>query len=116
MMINSPNIVGLRTSTAASRTTSSFVMPGGIPCESFRTQFSIITTELSTTRPKSIAPRLKRLAAIPNRNIPEKAKSIDRGMAKATIRPARRFPKKTNKMATTSKPPSNKFFSTVSIT
>ena len=44
-----------------------------------------MTTELSTTRPKSMAPRLSRLAAMPNRNMPQKANSIDSGMARATI-------------------------------
>ena len=35
-----------------------------------RTQFSTITTELSTTMPKSMAPRLSRLAAMPKRSMP----------------------------------------------
>ena len=116
MMISSPNIVGLRTSIAASRMTSSLVCPRGMPCESFRTQFSIMTTELSTTRPKSIDPRLNRLAAIPNCSMPENAHSMDRGIASATIKPARRLPRNTNRIATTSSPPSNRFFRTVSMT
>ena len=40
-----------------------------------------MTTELSTTSPKSIAPRLSKLAAIPNRHIPEKANSIEYGLS-----------------------------------
>ena len=46
-----------------------------------RTQFSTITTELSTIMPKSMAPRLSRLAAMPNRSMPAKANSIDSGIA-----------------------------------
>ena len=65
-MISSPNIVGLRTSMAASRMISSL---GRVPpsCASRRTQFSIMITLESTIRPKSIAPRLIRLAEIPGR-------------------------------------------------
>ena len=44
-----------------------------------------MTTELSTTMPKSTAPRLSRLAAMPKRNMPVKANSIERGIAIATI-------------------------------
>ena len=44
-----------------------------------------MTTELSTIRPKSMAPRLSRLAAMPKRSMPEKANSIDSGMARATM-------------------------------
>ena len=110
MMISSPNIVGLRTSTAASRTTSSIGRRRLSPWAMCRTQFSTITTELSTTMPKSIAPRLSRLAAMPNRSMPEKANSIDSGMARATISAARRLPRNANSTATTSSPPSNRLF------
>ena len=55
--------------------------------------FSIITTEPSTIRPKSIAPRLIRLPDTPACNIPVNAKSIDSGIADATMRPPRRLPK-----------------------
>ena len=81
-----------------------------------RTQFSTITTELSTTRPKSMAPRLSRLAAMPKRSMPEKANSIDSGMARATMPAARRLPRKANSTTTTSRPPSNRLFRTVSMT
>ena len=100
MMISSPNIVGFRTSTAASRMICSRLRPCW-SCASCLTQFSTITTELSTTSPKSMAPRLKRLAAMPNCSIPEKAQSIESGMAKATISPARRFPRKMKRTAMT---------------
>ena len=108
MMISSPNIVGLRTSTAASRMISSSACAGRSPWAMCRTQFSIITTELSTIMPKSMAPRLSRLAAMPKRSMPEKANSIDSGMASATISAARRLPRNRNSTATTSSPPSNR--------
>ena len=75
-----------------------------------------MTTELSTTRPKSIAPRLSRLAAIPKRSMPEKAKSKDKGIARATSSPARRLPRKMNSTAMTSKPPSKRLPRTVAMT
>ena len=52
-----------------------------------RTQFSTMTTELSTTRPKSIAPRLIRLPAMPTRSIIVTANSIDSGMADGDDQP-----------------------------
>ncbi len=116
MMMSSPNIVGRRTSTAASRTTSSCGRFKASPCDRWRTMFSTMTTELSTTRPKSRAPRLRRLAAMPNCSMPQKANSIDSGMADATIRPARRFPRNRNSTATTNRPPSNRLARTVSMT
>lgn len=73
--------------------------------ESFRPRFwrlyrwaripSTITIEPSTTMPKSMAPRLIRLAETPNTRMRMKAKSIASGMTDATIRPARTLPRKT---------------------
>ena len=80
------------------------------------TQFSIITTDESTTMPKSMAPRLSRLAATPNRSIPLNANSIDSGMARATMNAARRLPRNRNSTHTTSSPPSNRLARTVSMT
>ena len=90
-MISSPNMVGLRTSMAASRTMSSL---GRVPPSwaSRRTQFSTMITLESTIRPKSIAPRLIRLADRPVASMMLAAKSIDSGIASATIRPPRRLP------------------------
>ncbi len=116
MMISSPNRVGLRTSTAASRTISNFVLRVRSPWAMWRTQFSTITTELSTIMPKSMAPRLKRLAAMPKRSMPQKANSIASGMARATMAAARRLPRNKNSTATTSRPASKRFFRTVSMT
>ena len=65
---------------------------------------------------ESIAPRLSRLAEMPNRNIPENAKSIESGIARATIIAARRLPKNANSTAITNKPPSNRLFFTVRMT
>src|SRR2546423_497630 len=64
MMISSPNSVGRRTSTAASRTTARGAGRPASPWARWRTMFSTSTTELSTTLPKSMAPRPKRLAAV----------------------------------------------------
>ncbi len=115
MMINSPNNVGRRTSMAASRITASRLrQPAFAPRQ--RTQFSTITTELSTINPKSMAPRLNSVAAIPNRIIPENANIIDNGIANATISPALRLPRNKNNTEITSKPPSNRFRRTVSMT
>ena len=49
---------------------------------------STIITAPSTIKPKSIAPRLIKLALTPNTFINPKAKSIDSGIADATISPA----------------------------
>ena len=86
------------------------------PREDGLTQFSIITTEESTTIPKSIAPSESKLAAMPKCSMPEKANNMERGIANATINAARRFPRNINKIAITSKPPSNRLERTVSIT
>ena len=136
MMISSPKSVGLRTSTAASRMVLKKVsgtfsgespgrpIPAELPPEKVpdtflamrRTQFSTMTTELSTTIPKSMAPRLSRLAAMPKRNMPENAHSIDNGIAKATMPAARRLPRNAKSTAITSKPPSKRLFRAVSMT
>ena len=55
---------------------------------------STITIDPSTTMPKSMAPRLIRLAETPNSRMRMKAKSIASGMTDATISPARTFPRK----------------------
>ena len=74
---------------------------------------STTITDPSTIIPKSIAPKLIRLALTPKRFIIPKAKSKESGMAVATISPARRFPKKSTKMKMTISAPSKRFFSTV---
>ena len=112
-MISSPNIVGPRTSIAASRTTSSLEAVGGAR-PSRRTQFSTMITELSTTSPKSIAPRLMRLAEMPVAHMRFAAKSIESGIASDTISPARTFPRSSSSTPTTRSPPSARLWSTVS--
>ena len=72
-------------------------------------QFSTMITELSTINPKSIAPRLIRLAVIPVRDIMFAANSIDRGIAIATTIPARKLPSMTNSTMMTRVPPSRRF-------
>ncbi len=77
--------------------------------------FSIITTEPSTIRPKSMAPRLIRFPDSPARRIPVNATSIESGIAELTMRPARRFPSRRSSTTTTSRPPSTRFVATVRI-
>ena len=111
-MMSSPNMVGFRTSTAASRMIlSCFASP--FSCDSFRIQFSTMMTELSTINPKSIAPRLIRLAVTPVNSITLVANNMESGIAKATIIPALKLPSMNNRTMTTSIPPSVKFVSTV---
>ncbi len=74
---------------------------------------SITITDPSTTRPKSIAPRLIRLAETPKTSIHPKAKSIERGMTEAVISPARQFPIKSTSTNMTMIPPSKRFTATV---
>ena len=57
----------------------------------------MITLE-STIRPKSIAPRLIRLAVTPVASMTLAAKSIDSGIASATIRPPRMLPSSTSRI------------------
>jgi len=112
MMMSSPNIVGLRTSMAASRTISARDRPVRSSAR-WRAEFSTEITELSTISPKSIAPRLMRVPAIPARTMRSKAKRSESGMAAATISPARTFPRKTKRTAMTSSAPSKRFLRTV---
>ena len=49
--------------------------------------FSITTTELSTTMPKSIAPRLSSVPAMPTCSMPQKPNSIDSGIASGHDQP-----------------------------
>ena len=65
----------------------------------------------SRSRPGSAGWRRCRTAACR-----QNANSIDSGIASATISAARRLPRNTNSTATTSSPPSNRFFCTVSMT
>ena len=114
VMIATPKTTGRRTSSVARRTTSRARCFGSAWAR-WRTQFSITITALSTIRPKSIAPRLIRLPAMPKASIRLPAKSIDSGIARATIRLARRFPRRISRTATTSTPPSARLCATVPI-
>ena len=82
MMMAMPNTTGRPTSTVAFRMRS----PGPPGSPERRMMFSTITTEPSTRRPKSRAPRLMRFAEKPNQRIMMKAHSIENGMTTATIR------------------------------
>ena len=76
---------------------------------------STIITAPSTIKPKSKAPRLIKLPPTPKRFIIIIANNIANGITDATIKPARRLPKKRTKIKTTIKAPSNKLTSTVLI-
>ena len=60
-----------------------------------------------------MAPSDMRVPAIPNRIIASKAKSIESGIAAATMSPARTLPRNRNRTATTSSAPSRRFVLTV---
>ena len=63
--------------------------------------------------PKSMAPRLIRLALILFSTMPVMVKSIDSGMTQAVTKAARKLPRIRNSTTTTSSAPSSRFFSTV---
>ena len=73
---------------------------------------STMMTAPSTIKPKSIAPRLIKLAETPKICIIANAKRRHNGITDATIRPALKFPRSKTKIKTTINPPSSKFFST----
>ena len=74
---------------------------------------STMITAPSTINPKSIAPKLMRLAETPKICISAKANNKLNGMTDATIKPARQLPSNSTRINTTIRPPSIKFFSTV---
>ena len=76
---------------------------------------STIMTAPSMIIPKSIAPKLIKLASTPNRYIKEKAKSKQRGMTEATMRPDRKFPNNKTTTKMTIRQPSIKFSMTVCV-
>ena len=74
---------------------------------------STTITAPSTISPKSSAPILIKLALNPKIFIMIIAKSIANGMTEATIKPARKLPKKSTKTRITINAPSNKLVETV---
>ena len=74
---------------------------------------STIITAPSTIRPKSMAPSDIRLADTPNNCIMPSAKSIESGIAEATINPARRLPRNSTSTKTTISAPSIRLVCTV---
>ena len=117
MMMLTARVMGRRTSRPAASTVArrSSRLRTGLSA-SRRRMLSIMTTDPSTNNPKSMAPRLIRLPESPACIMPVKAISMARGMADATIRPARRSPRKRNSTATTSRPPSSRLLRTVVMT
>jgi hypothetical protein len=78
--------------------------------------FSIITTAPSTSRPKSIAPRLIKLPDMPVPYMAMTAASIESGIAAATTTPARTLPSSSSSTPITSTAPSTMLWATVSST
>lgn len=74
---------------------------------------SIITTAPLTMMPKSTAPRLIRLPDTPKEPMKMKAKSIEKGMAPDTMRPARSEPRVSTSVSVTSRAPSERLRFTV---
>ena len=122
VMIAMPKTIGRATcfadfSIITCRSTLLRGRPSSCPFSDSRLMLdSVITTEPSTMIPKSIAPRLRRLAAIANSYIPMMAKSMARGITAATNSPARRLPKRTKRINTTRIAPAIKLCLTVRMT
>ena len=118
-MMSVPNRLGLMTSLLPARIVSirsSSVSSRPRRCcsaASSRRQFSTMMTAPSTMMPKSIAPRLIRLALTLLSTMPVIVNSIDSGMTQAVISAARMLPRIRNSTAITSAAPSMRFFSTV---
>lgn len=98
-MMNTANVAERTTPEAPFSTSSSISVPDKVRPFSlllyrWASMPSTITMEPSTTIPKSIAPRLIRLAVTPKIRIRMNANSIASGMTEATISPARMLPKR----------------------
>ena len=76
--------------------------------------FSIMTTEPSTTMPKSSAPRESRLAGMWLMSRQMEANRSAKGMVRATMMAPRTLPRKRKRMMETSSMPSVRLRSTVS--
>ena len=115
MMISIENKVGRPTSLAASiitlRRSASF-MPSFFSASRCM-MFSITITAPSTMMPKSIAPRLSRLAGTPMIFRPKNVDSNASGMITTTARLARTFDKNRYSTSATSSAPSTRFLNTV---
>ena len=72
-------------------------------------------TAPSTINPKSNAPRLMRLAETRDSTMPVIVINMASGMTNAVNNAARRLPSSRNKITTTSKAPSVRFFCTVAM-
>ena len=115
MMISIENSVGRPTSLVACRMSdlrSLSWMPS--PRSASRCMmFSITITAPSTMMPKSMAPRLSRLAGTPMIFKPRKVASSDKGITTTTARLARRLERNRYSTSDTSSAPSTRFLNTV---
>ena len=80
-----------------------------------KTVLSTIITAPSTMIPKSMAPRLIRLAQTSKMFIRIKANKSDNGIVEATINPPRQFPSRMMSTKMTMSPPSSKLLVTVEV-
>ena len=115
MMISIENSVGRPTSLAASMMTlrrSALVMASFLS-DSRCMMFSITITAPSTMMPKSIAPRLSKLAGTPMILRPRKVDSKASGMITTTARLARTLDRNKYNTSATSSAPSTRFLNTV---
>ena len=114
MMIMRAKNTGFCTSCAAVAITSMNVLfcP---PNEVWRRMFSTITTDPSTTMPKSSAPSESRFAGICRRSSRIAANRSEKGIVTATISALRTFPRNRNRISVTSNTPSVKLRSTVCV-
>ena len=115
MMISMENKVGRPTSLVACRMSdlrSLSLMPS--PRSARRCMmFSITITAPSTMMPKSMAPRLSRLAGTPKIFKPKKVASSDSGITTTTASVARRLERNRYSTSDTSNAPSTRFLNTV---
>src|SRR5258705_333224 len=108
MMINIEKNVGRPTSTVASSMTSRSAPLSALflSSPSRRKTFSTTMTAPSTTMPKSIAPRERRLAGMPRQVSPMNVASSESGIRIATIAAARKLPRNSSNTKVTSIAPS----------
>ena len=112
--MNTPNNAGRITSRVALKTISkrSFIPNVKLDLDAWlnlRKQFSTMIMAPSTSKPKSKAPRLIKLALTLACTIPVIVISIAMGITAAVSKAARILPNKKNKIMMTNKAPSTKF-------
>ena len=115
----SPKAALLRIFEADAKTSSSISFWVSLITDFLNPKWCIVASTMitapSTISPKSIAPKLIKLALTPKIFINPKANNKDKGIAEATIKPALKLPRNRIKTKITINAPSIKFVSTVLI-